>query len=139
MTSRMNCLFLLIFGMHTNCLAQSTSAMVTSVDTSGSFYGPEFHQATFCGGNDSLRSYISYYTRFPESARADGIQGRSEIQFLVDETGKISHLEIFRPLGAPFDSEMKRVVQEMPLWEPATFRNFAVPSVQVLRFSFKLE
>lgn len=124
--------------MQTNCIAQSNASTQQAIDTTRP-YGKQYENAQFCGGDDSLNQYITDHTIFPETAWKEGIQGRTTVQFLIDERGSISHIKVIRGIGGACDSEVVKVLQEMPLWEPATYMNIPIRSVQTLRITFKLE
>ena len=120
----------------TVCPQQVTVAPLA--DTMG-VYGKEYHKAQFCGGEDSLREYIKRSTHFPDAARENNIEGRVMVRFLVDEYGRISHVQVVRGIDSHCDEAAKKMVEGMPNWQPAVYKNRTVRSVEVLPVVFILQ
>jgi protein TonB len=71
------------------------------------------------GGQQALFDYLKANVKYPEIARANGIQGRSLVQFVVNKDGSISDVQILRSGGDPsLDKEAVRVISSMPNWIP---------------------
>ena len=102
-------------------------------------YGNEYHKAKFCGGEDSLRSYIKRNVHFPDAARENNIEGRVMVRFLLDEYGRISQVQVVRGIDSHCDTAAKKMVEAMPSWQPAVYRNRTVRSVEVLPVVFWLQ
>ena len=73
----------------------------------------------FPGGEKELRKYLSLNLRYPNAAFADKVEGYVILSFKIDETGKISEVQILKSLGYGCDEEAIRVAKKMPDWEPA--------------------
>lgn len=87
-----------------------------------------------------LPSYLSSKLRYPDDARESGIEGRSVIQFVVNEDGSISGVETVRSSGSSsLDAEAKRVVAGMPHWKPGKQQGKAVKVYFTLPVTFKLD
>ena len=87
-----------------------------------------------------LPSYLGSHLRYPEDARENGIEGRSVIQFVVNEDGAISGVEVVRSSGSTsLDNEAKRVVGGMPKWRPGKQQGKAVKVYFTLPVTFKLD
>lgn len=85
-------------------------------------------------------SWLGSHTRYPESAREAGIEGRVGVSFVVNETGKISNIEVTRSSGnSSLDNEAKRVVSSMPDWKPGKNNGTAVKVSYSLPITFKLD
>ena len=90
--------------------------------------------------NGDLQSYLSSHLRYPDDARETGAEGRSIIQFVVNEDGSISGVEIVRSAGnSSLDAEAKRVVSGMPKWKPGKQQGKAVKVYFTLPVTFKLD
>jgi len=76
--------------------------------------------AEFPGGVVAMNNFIYNNTRLPAPARAQKIYGKVSVSFIVEETGKISTIEIVKSLGYGCDEELMRVIASMPDWKPAT-------------------
>ena len=87
-----------------------------------------------------LQSYLVSHLRYPDDARESGTEGKSVIQFVVNEDGSISGVEVVRSGGsASLDAEAKRVVAGMPRWKPGKQQGKAVKVYFTLPITFKLD
>jgi protein TonB len=87
-----------------------------------------------------LNSYLSSHLRYPDDARESGTEGRSVIQFVVNEDGAITGVEVVRSSGSSsLDAEAKRVVSGMPHWKPGKQQGKAVKVYFTLPVTFKLD
>lgn len=62
--------------------------------------------------------YIAEHIRYPEEALKNKWEGKVEVAFTIDSTGKIFRTEIFRGVNPVLDAEALRVIREMPDWRP---------------------
>lgn len=84
--------------------------------------------------------YLSRNLRYPDAARENGDEGRSVIQFVVNEEGDISDVTVARSSGHPsLDAEARRVVAGMPRWKPGKQNGKAVKVQYTLPVTFKLD
>jgi TonB family protein len=70
------------------------------------------------GGQDAFRRYIGENIRYPEDAKAEGIDGRVFVQFIVKADGTVSEAKIVRGVHKTLDEEALRVVRASPEWKP---------------------
>jgi protein TonB len=90
--------------------------------------------------NGNMKEWLSTHLRYPDEARESGASGRSIIQFVVNEDGSISGVEVVRSSGiSSLDQEAKRVVASMPPWKPGRQQGKAVKVYYTLPISFELE
>lgn len=73
---------------------------------------------SYPGGPAALMQYLNNNIRYPESAKANGIQGRVTVQFVVEKDGRISEVRTMRSANAALDREAERIVRSMPKWIP---------------------
>jgi protein TonB len=85
------------------------------------------------GGLEGLMHEI----RYPEAAKAEGIEGTVFIQFVVDETGHVLDEKIIRSLSPEIDAEALRVVRQAR-FEPGTQRGEPVKVQFALPIKFVL-
>lgn len=85
------------------------------------------------GGLEGLQQEI----RYPESAKAEGIEGTVFVQFVVDETGDVIDEKIVRGVSPELDAEALRVVRQAR-FEPGTQRGEPVKVRFSLPIKFKL-
>ena len=71
----------------------------------------------FKGGDHELLKWISEHTTYPETAKANGIQGRVVIRFAVDTDGRPKMASILKGVDPELDAEALRVVQSLPAFE----------------------
>lgn len=91
-------------------LFTDTIAPYTYVDIMPEFYG----------GVDSLTLYITNNLNYPNWERDKKIQGIVYVTFIVDQNGEIRDTKILRSVegSSNFDSEVLRMVNNMPTWKP---------------------
>jgi protein TonB len=70
----------------------------------------------FPGGNKALLKYLSENLEYPEAARKNGIEGKVLSQFIVNEDGTLTDVEIIRRVGYGCDEEVLRLIHQMPRW-----------------------
>jgi TonB family protein len=97
--------------------------------------------ASFPGGVEAMKTFISKNLKYPEYMKEANIQGKVFLKFIVSETGEISDIKILRGLPdcKECDTEAIRVVKTMPKWIPAKNDGKVVKSYYTLPVSFKLE
>lgn len=93
---------------------------------------------TFPGGEKALFEYIRRNLRYPVQAKDAGIHGTVIVRFVIAPDGSITNIEIIRGIGGGCDEESKRVVANMPKWNPGKQNNRAVPVSYNLPLRFQL-
>ncbi len=87
----------------------------------------------------NLGTWIGKNVRYPDAARAAGVQGKSVVQFVVDANGLVGAPTLKTTSGhAELDEEALRAVRAMPQWKPGTQQGNPVPVLMTLPFTFKL-
>lgn len=88
----------------------------------------------------NVNEYISKSLVYPDKARKDNVQGRINIQFIIDENGDITDVKPYRhqELGTDLENEAMRVIKGMPKWNPGRLHNRPVKVYFVLPVSFRL-
>lgn len=76
---------------------------------------------SFPGGSEAMYRYFADSLRYPEPERSKGKQGNVLVAFTVDVDGTIRNLRGVNGVpGAPgLMREAFRLLEHMPLWEPA--------------------
>ena len=98
-----------------------------------------FQPPEYVGGMDAFYKYLTDNLRYPEQAKADNIQGRVLIRFVVMDDGSIVNVEVARGIGGGCDEEAVRVVKAMPKWKPAVSDGKPVNVQYALPITFKLQ
>jgi protein TonB len=88
--------------------------------------------------NGELNAYISSHLKYPEGAKAAGIEGQVIIQFVIDEEGSVSEARVMRGIGGGCDEEALRMVNGMPKWKPGKQNGKAVKIFFTLPILFVL-
>lgn len=89
-------------------------------------------------GMEGLMNYMIESIKYPETAEADGLEGKVFVQFVVDKEGKVGQVEVVKSVRDDLDSEAVRVISEMPDWTPGMQGGKNVSVQMVLPISYKL-
>jgi protein TonB len=94
----------------------------------------------FTGGAEGLLNYIAKNTKYPEEAKAKGIQGKVIVRFVVEKDGTVSTASIVKGAEATLDAEAVRVVSTLPKFEtPAKVAGSPVRVHYMVPISFNLK
>ncbi len=93
----------------------------------------------FPGGEEALMQYLASNIKYPKIAHENGIQGKVFVQFIIDETGKVTEPKILRGVDPSLDQEALRVISGMPDWKPGKQRNRNVKVNYTLPIYFSLQ
>ena len=99
----------------------------------------KFELAEYPGGLEAMSNYIAKSVVYPEKAKADGVQGKVYVQFVVEPDGSVGDVTVLRGVGGECDDEALRVVKSMPKWQPATFKGKPVRSKYVMPIYYTLK
>jgi len=92
----------------------------------------------FPGGDSALLAYLSLNTKYPETAKANNIQGRVIIRFCVTETGGVDLISVLKGVDPEIDKEAIRVVSTLPTFKPGKQGGKDVPVWYMVPISFGL-
>ncbi len=70
------------------------------------------------GGPNEIMRYIQENIKYPQSAKANKIEGRVFVSFVVEKDGSITNAAVMRGIDKECDAEALRVVSSMPKWTP---------------------
>ena len=95
---------------------------------------------SFPGGQGALLKYIMDNFQYPPSSAAEIRAFKINVQFYVDEHGKVGDVKILRSVDQYFDSEMIRVIKSLPEFMPGrNADNEPVGSWYTLPINFKVQ
>lgn len=94
--------------------------------------------AVFPGGEYELINYIAKFTKYPSYERMNGIQGKVDLTFIVDERGNVIDVDIVKGVSANIDFESIKVISNLPKYVPAIRNGVPVPERQFTNVGFKL-
>lgn len=86
-----------------------------------------------------LEKWVYVYLRYPDECVRKGIQGRVQIDFIIDERGKLTSARVTRGLHPLLDEEVLRVVNASPDWKPGRLRGQKVKCEMSMYVEFKLK
>ncbi len=96
---------------------------------------PEFE-----GGQAAMFKYIADNVVYPDSALAQGAQGKVYCEFVVEKDGSLSNIKVVRSAKNEWlDREAVRVIASMPNWKPGMMRGEAVRARYVIPVIFKIQ
>ena len=86
-----------------------------------------------------LMGFIAQELRYPEEARAQGIEGVVVLSFVVSDAGGIEQVRVLRDIGGGCGAEARRVIAGMPAWQPAIYKGGPVYTQFTLPITFGLK
>jgi|SRR6218665_89587 len=90
------------------------------------------------GGN--LESYIQNNIQYPQDAIDNNVEGTVQVQFAVDESGKVTNVSTLgNKLGYGLEEEAIKVVSAMPKWTPGQVKGKKVKTWRTLPIVYQLE
>ena len=99
---------------------------------------PVYRQAEPRDGYPVLYAYFEENLVYPHNAVKDSVEGVVNVVFSIDAEGKPMNITIENSLGLLFDQEAIRLLNNMPLWTPASYNGKVVPSRISLPITFDL-
>lgn len=83
--------------------------------------------------------YVKENLRYPEMAKDANVTGTVYLKCVIEKDGSITGVKIMRGVIPALDKEAKRLVEEMPAWNPGRQRGKIVRVQYVLPIHFKLD
>ena len=93
---------------------------------------------SYYGGMAALLDFLVKHTKYPEAAKAKGIEGRVIVSFIVERDGSITDIEVVKSVEKSLDEEAIRVIKSMPKWKPGRENNTKVRCKYTLPVTFRL-
>ena len=97
---------------------------------------------SFLGTTDPrvfLEKWVYQYLKYPEEAVRQGIQGKVLVDFVIDESGKVTDVKVLKGVDELLDAEAVRVIAASPAWKPGYVRGKKVKAEISLYVEFRLE
>ena len=88
--------------------------------------------------NTFLERWVYPYLKYPRYAQENGIQGRVLVDFVIDEKGEVTDVQITRGVHASLDEEALRVVSASPKWRPGRLHGKKVKVALTVAVDFRL-
>ena len=94
----------------------------------------------FPGGPDAILEFYRTHIHYPATARETRAQGRVVVQFIVNEDGHLSDLNVIKSAdNEELDAEAVRVISTMPNWKPGSHDGKPVKVRYKLPVNFRLQ
>ncbi|HLN20935.1 MAG TPA: TonB family protein [Bacteroidales bacterium] len=90
------------------------------------------------GGDQALLEFIARNTRYPETARQNGIEGRVIVRFVVNAQGKVENAVVMKGVDPELDNEAVRVVSMLDNFVPGTQGGKPVSVYYMVPITFSL-
>lgn len=94
--------------------------------------------ASFPGGEEAMKSYLSQNMKYPQMALDNGIEGVVDVAFIVKTDGSVGSIKIVRMVDPDLEQEAIRLVKNMPAWNPAEGPSGAMDSPVTIKIDFIL-
>jgi len=95
-------------------------------------------QPSYQGGLDALYRSITSEVRYPLTARLDGIEGRVDVQFVIERDGSLLDIKTVSGIGGGCDQEAIRVVEAVESFVPGAQRGRTVRTRMQLPITFDI-
>ena len=117
----------------------ATKGGTMSMDNTGVYSNAEV-MPSYTGGFNKMSDYFNSEVTYPQDASDNGIDGTVNVNFAVDEKGRISNAKVVSPkIGYGLEEEALRVVNKMPTWTPGKIKGKNVKTYYTLPVRFQLE
>jgi TonB family protein len=90
------------------------------------------------GGIKAFLSYVGNSVVYPDYERANNIQGRVILSFIVEANGKTSNIKVLNSVSKNIDKEAVRVIKDSPNWIPGTQYGRKVRTSYAIPLNFTL-
>ncbi len=91
------------------------------------------------GGMEAFYKYVMSEIRYPAEARKAGVEGRVDVQFVVEKDGSLSEIKVVDGIGAGCDLEAVRVLQKAASFRPGRQRGKKIRVRMMVPIIFKLK
>jgi len=126
-------------GAVTETKRTSETKMTFKPDASGVYDATEVRPA-YPGGQAAISNYIANHIDYPQMAIDDNKQGTVNVQFVIDENGKVQNAKVVgSKLGDGLDEEAERVVSTMPKWNAGTVKGKPVKTRIIVPITYQIE
>lgn len=93
----------------------------------------------FPGGDSLLLDFIARNTKYPETAKANKVEGRVILRFCVTEKGSVNKISVISSVDPELDAEAMRVAATLPAFKPGRQGGKDVPVWYMIPITFALK
>ena len=94
--------------------------------------------ALFAGGSGEMHKFISQTLRYPADAVERNAQGLVVYTFIVEKDGTLTNFDLIHRADSSLNKEALRILQAMPPWRPAKYKDQYVRSKSYVPMYFRL-
>lgn len=88
----------------------------------------------------NLETFIQDNIEYPQEAIDRGAEGTVQVQFVVDENGRVTNVSTLgNKLGYGLEEAATKVVSKMPAWAPGTVNGKKVKTWRTLPITYQLD
>ncbi|MBR4738461.1 MAG: TonB family protein [Bacteroidales bacterium] len=95
--------------------------------------------ASYPGDMSAFWKFLFGNVQYPESAKAEHVEGRVRLRFVVEKDGRLTNFTVLESPDQRLSDEIIRVFKMMPQWQPAKNNGRPVRSYYSMPFLFKLK
>jgi len=96
-------------------------------------------EADFPGGEEMMRKWMQENIIYPDISIENGEEGKVYLNFVVEKDGLITNVVIMKSATKDLDNEAKRLIRNMPKWDPGETNGKKVRSSFTLPINFELQ
>lgn len=97
-------------------------------------------EAAFKGGEEAFYAFLENELKYPESARANLLEGIVIVTYVVDKNGKVTNVTTDGTMPKELEEEAKRVIERTSgMWEAAKYKKKAVSTLCKIPIEFGLD
>jgi len=111
-------LFIFSFGFAQTEMARNSEPIVLSSKTTTEVF-ISMMEPSFAGGNEALTVYMKNNLQYPEMAKKNGIEGTVLLEYYITDNGTVENVKVIKSAHDSLNAEAIRLVENMPLWNPA--------------------
>ena len=86
-----------------------------------------------------LKEWVYQYLKYPERALRDGIQGRVQVDFIVEKDGRVTNVKVSKGVSEELDAEAVKVISASPKWRAGRVDGEKVRTAMTIPVEFRLE
>lgn len=86
-----------------------------------------------------LKEWVYQYLKYPERALRDGIQGRVQVDFIVEKDGRVTNVKVSKGVSEDLDAEAVKVISASPKWKAGRVDGEKVRTAMTVPVEFRLE
>ena len=121
-------------------MKRTTETKTTFKPDANGIYDATEVRPMYPGGQTALSDYIANHIDYPQMAIDDNKAGTVNVQFVIDENGKVQNAKVVgSKLGDGLDEEAERVISSMPKWNVGTVKGKPVKTRVTVPITYQIE